>query len=62
LLSVFYECTQLLTGIGIFDVDDMILNTSGTLVGVLIFYGIKSLFAVKPKKSIHETAPSSAPN
>jgi len=62
LLSVFYECTQLLTGIGIFDVDDMILNTSGTLVGVLIFYGAKSLFAAKQKNTIHETAPSSASN
>jgi glycopeptide antibiotics resistance protein len=50
LLSVFYECTQLLTGIGIFDVDDMILNTFGTLLGVIIFYIGKSLFPDPPQK------------
>ena len=52
LLSLFYECTQLLTGIGIFDVDDMILNTLGTLLGVCIFYIGKSLFPDTPQKIV----------
>lgn len=47
LLSVFYETVQLLTGIGIFDVDDMILNTFGTLIGVLVFYFLNYLFTMK---------------
>jgi glycopeptide antibiotics resistance protein len=61
LLSLFYECTQLLTGIGVFDVDDMILNTSGTLIGIIIFYILKALF---PDKSqvINSVATSSTPN
>lgn len=44
LLSVFYECFQLVTGIGVFDVDDMLLNTVGTAIGVIIFWIIKKLF------------------
>lgn len=62
LLSLFYECTQLITGIGVFDVDDMILNTSGTLVGIIIFYILKSLFSSPgEKKSVHTTPAASTP-
>ncbi len=62
LLSLFYECTQLLTGIGVFDVDDMILNTFGTLIGVIVFYCCKYLFtAGSPNKSIKETTTSTMP-
>ncbi|WP_071394264.1 VanZ family protein [Bacillus tuaregi] len=32
-LSFGFECLQLLTSLGIFDVDDLLLNTSGGLIG-----------------------------
>lgn len=37
LVSLGYETTQLLTGLGIFDVDDLILNGTGSLAGYLMF-------------------------
>ncbi|WP_426334027.1 VanZ family protein [Paenibacillus silvae] len=37
LLSLGYEATQLLTGIGIFDVDDLMLNTLGGMIGYLVY-------------------------
>ncbi|MGG9964141.1 VanZ family protein [Ferruginibacter sp. SUN106] len=61
LLSLFYECTQLVTGIGVFDVDDMILNTTGTLIGIIIFYILKSLFPNKPQAT-NNIAASATPN
>ena len=63
LLSVFYECTQLLTGIGIFDVDDMLLNTFGTLVGAVIFHILKKIFAASfADKSASGTMHASTPS
>ncbi|WP_052723661.1 VanZ family protein [Paenibacillus wulumuqiensis] len=43
LLSLAYEVTQLLTGMGIFDVDDLMLNTTGGVIGyagfaVIVFF------------------------
>ena len=37
LASLGFETTQLLTGLGIFDVDDLILNGTGALAGYLLF-------------------------
>jgi len=37
-LSLSYEFIQLVFGIGTFDVDDLILNLLGTLLGVFCFY------------------------
>ena len=37
LLSLGYEVTQLVTGMGIFDVDDLMLNTLGGLIGYIVF-------------------------
>jgi len=37
LLSLGYEVIQLLTGIGIFDVDDLMLNTFGGVTGYILF-------------------------
>jgi glycopeptide antibiotics resistance protein len=37
LLSLGYETVQLVFGLGIFDVDDLILNTTGVLIGFIIF-------------------------
>ncbi|MBR0130371.1 MAG: VanZ family protein [Firmicutes bacterium] len=57
LVSLFIETIQLISGHGIFDVDDLILNTIGTAIGLLI---IKKLFrgkqdgsAVKEDQSVH---------
>jgi len=58
-LSVFYECFQLVTGIGVFDVDDMLLNTLGTAIGVIIFWMIKKLFPSQQQKSVN--IPTSIP-
>lgn len=37
LISLSFETAQLLTGIGVFDVDDLILNTGGGLIGYILF-------------------------
>ena len=43
LLSMMIEITQLLTRVGSFDVDDLILNTSGGILGYLLFYIINKV-------------------
>ena len=43
LLSLIIEITQLLTRVGSFDVDDLILNTSGGILGYLLFYIINKV-------------------
>ncbi|QOS76793.1 VanZ family protein [Paenibacillus sp. JNUCC31] len=46
LLSFAFEVTQLLTGMGIFDVDDLMLNTFGGMIGYVLYtmlIGIKRL-------------------
>lgn len=37
-LSLLIELTQLVTKVGIFDVDDLLMNTCGGAVGYLIFF------------------------
>jgi glycopeptide antibiotics resistance protein len=37
LLSLSYELAQLVLGLGVFDVDDLILNTTGCLAGYILF-------------------------
>ena len=49
-LSVIVEVTQLVTRVGSFDVDDLLLNTMGGIIGGIIFwicYGYKRLFKRK---------------
>jgi len=36
-VSLFFEVVQLKTGIGVFDVDDLFLNTLGGTIGVVFF-------------------------
>ena len=59
-LSVFYECFQLVTGIGVFDVDDMLLNTLGTAIGVIIFWIIKKIFPTNSSTGSKHIATSSS--
>lgn len=40
-LSLVVECVQLLTKTGSFDVDDLLLNTVGSAIGVLIYLGVQ---------------------
>jgi glycopeptide antibiotics resistance protein len=37
LLSLLFELTQLIAGIGVFDVDDLILNTAGGIAGYILY-------------------------
>ena len=37
LISLSFEMTQLVFGLGVFDVDDLILNTLGGLIGYFVF-------------------------
>src|SRR5678816_4320445 len=37
-ISLAYELMQLCTGLGIFDVDDLILNTSGGIIGFIVHF------------------------
>ncbi|MDD3222107.1 MAG: VanZ family protein [Clostridia bacterium] len=38
LLSLFIECIQLISKVGSFDVDDLILNTVGGILGYILFW------------------------
>jgi len=40
-LSLAVECVQLVTKTGSFDVDDLILNTLGSVIGVLLYMAIQ---------------------
>lgn len=43
-LSLVYEYTQVKTGLGFFDVDDLLLNTAGALCGYLLFWGMMKIY------------------
>lgn len=38
IISLGYETTQLLTGLGVWDVDDLLLNTGGALIGYILYF------------------------
>ena len=42
-ISLLFETTQLLTGLGSFDVDDIILNTAGGMAGYIVYLGLKKI-------------------
>lgn len=44
LVSLGFEWIQLKTGIGVFDVDDLFLNTTGGLIGLILYYGASWMF------------------
>ena len=48
-LSLFIEITQLPFYDRCSDIDDLILNTTGVLIGALIFFGVKCLVSRKRK-------------
>ncbi len=49
LFSLGYEMMQLIFGLGIFDVDDLILNTAGCFAGYIIFL-LAKIFILLPEK------------
>jgi glycopeptide antibiotics resistance protein len=38
LVSLGFEVAQLVTGIGIFDIDDLILNVTGGIIGYILVW------------------------
>ena len=55
LVSLGFEVTQLVTGIGIFDVDDLILNVTGGIIGYLLI-----ILFIRKKRGINQNAPPKA--
>jgi len=47
-ISLTFETTQLLTGLGSFDEDDIILNTTGGIAGYLVYLGLKKIIGDEP--------------
>lgn len=47
LVSACFECAQWFLGTGILDIDDLILNIAGGMLGWLVLTILKSLYAVK---------------
>ncbi len=43
LISLAFETTQLITGLGVFDIDDIILNTAGGIVGFIVYLILKNI-------------------
>jgi glycopeptide antibiotics resistance protein len=54
LLSLTIETVQILTTIGRFDIDDLILNTIGAVIGYYIVRMIYHFFLINKKGSINE--------
>jgi glycopeptide antibiotics resistance protein len=52
LLSLGYETIQLVLDLGIFDVDDLILNTAGTFIGFIIFILTYYFFRIVKKEKV----------
>jgi glycopeptide antibiotics resistance protein len=45
-ISLAFETTQLLTGLGVFDIDDIILNTTGAIIGYIVYLILKKIMGV----------------
>ncbi len=55
-ISLLFETTQLLTGLGAFDVDDIILNTAGGIVGYILYLGLKKMIRNDDENSFSHSA------
>jgi len=51
-LSLCFEMAQLIFGLGIFDVDDIILNTAGCFSGYIIYWVFNKTFRLQKKDSL----------
>jgi glycopeptide antibiotics resistance protein len=52
IVSLGFEMTQLVTGLGIFDIDDLILNVTGGIIGYLLIR-----FFIRQKPATNKNAP-----
>lgn len=52
LLSLCFETAQLVLGLGIFDVDDLILNTTGCFIGYVFYWIIRRVFSSPGQKAL----------
>ena len=49
-ISLLFETTQLVAGIGVFDVDDLILNTAGGVIGYLLYAVFRRIAATQAEE------------
>jgi len=52
LISLSFELAQLLFALGVFDVDDLILNTLGGLIGYIIYWICRSIVRHQRKQEV----------
>lgn len=57
LVSVLVEVLQYLFGVGIMDIDDVILNTIGGFIGIIIYKGFNLIFKENTRNAIAFLAP-----
>lgn len=50
IFSLAIECVQHITGRGFFQIDDVLTNTLGTLIGFILFYCCRGLHLIKKDK------------
>lgn len=55
-VSLSLECAQIVFSMGSFDVDDLILNTFGGLLGYGAYFIMKRLLRIKPKPNLTSSA------
>lgn len=55
-ISLLFETTQLLTGLGSFDVDDIILNTTGGLLGYVVYLGLRKILPDEHENSLSHSS------
>jgi glycopeptide antibiotics resistance protein len=51
-ISLLFETFQLITGVGVFDVDDLLLNTAGGIIGYILYASAKWLMKDELKEDI----------
>lgn len=58
LLSLSFETFQLLTGLGVWDVDDLLLNTAGSVTGYILFFIAARIKYFASKNAMQKTTAS----
>ena len=53
-LSLGFEMTQLVLGLGVFDVDDILLNTTGCFAGYFFYWLVNRLFNPRDQKTFSQ--------
>lgn len=51
IISLFFEVIQLITNLGSFDVDDMILNVLGAIIGFMVYIAVINKFRENIQRS-----------